>query len=63
MGRYPGPTRVAEVIVYSTVMGFRYTCRDKNGQIVFESPLPLRSRWDVRDVAKKRWPKAEVVFT
>ena len=64
MGRgYPGKTQVAEVFVYSNPRGFFYTCRNREGQIVYESPLPFRSRWDIRKQVKQRWPGAKVVFS
>jgi hypothetical protein len=57
------PAGVVEVFVYSQPLGFSYTGRDKEGQIIYECPRFFRSRWHIREEVKRRWPRAKLVFS
>lgn len=58
----PGKKDVAVVYVYMTSMGFRYTCRNEEGMVIWDSPRAFRSRFDARKAVKSSWPDARVSF-
>ena len=58
----PEKEAVKVVYVYMSPMGFRYTCRDEEGKVIYEGPQGYRSRFDARKAVKKRWPEAKVSF-
>lgn len=58
----PAKKDVAVVYVYNSPMGFRYTCRNEEGKVIWESSLGYRSRFDARKAATKSWPQAKVTF-
>lgn len=58
----PAKDAVKVVYVYATSMGFRYTCRDEDGKVIYEGPQPYRSRYDARKAVKSSWPEAKVSF-
>jgi hypothetical protein len=58
----PAKKDVAVVYIYGAPDGFRYTCRNAEGMVVWDSTRPYRSRFDARKVVKKSWPDARVTF-
>jgi hypothetical protein len=58
----PGKKDVSVVYVYMTSMGFRYTCRNEEGAVIYDSPRAYRSRFDARKVIKSSWPDAKISF-
>lgn len=58
----PAKKDVAVVYVYPTSMGFRYTCRNQEGKVIYEGSRPFRSRFDARKAVKASWPDAKVTF-
>lgn len=56
------PRDVAKAVVYPAHDGFRYTCRNAEGKVVYDSERAFRSRRDARDEVYNRWPKAKVTF-
>ena len=58
----PDKKDVAVVYVYNSPMGFRYTCRDEEGMVIWDSMTTYRSRFDARKAVTKSWPNAKVTF-
>lgn len=58
----PAKKDVVVVYVYNSSMGFRYTCRDADGKVIWDSPTTFRSRFDARKAITKSWPEAKVTF-
>ena len=58
----PGKKDVAVAYVYISSMGFRYTCRNEDGMVIWDSPAAYRSRFDARKAIKRSWPDAKVSF-
>lgn len=56
----PEKEAVRTVYVYAGAYGFRYSCRDESGKVIYESPQAFRSRYDAREQIKKRWPDAKI---
>lgn len=51
---------VKSVLIYSGAYGFRYSCRDADGKVIYEAPHAFRSRYDAREQIKQRWPEAKI---
>ena len=62
VGKRKLPTDVKHAVVYPGWGGFRYTCRDSNNKVVYDSPMPFRSRRDAREQIRTYWPEARVDF-
>lgn len=58
----PAKKDVVQVYIYPSPMGFRYTCRDVEGKVVWDSPMAYRSRFDARKAVTASWPHAKVTF-
>jgi len=58
----PAKKDVAVVYVYNSPMGFRYTCRNEEGMVIWDSQRTYRSRFDARKAVTKSWPNAKVTF-
>ncbi len=58
----PAKKDVTVVYIYGSPMGFRYTCRNEEGMVIWDSPLAYRSRFDARKAVVKSWPYAKVTF-
>ena len=58
----PGKDEVEIAYVYISSMGFRYTCRNEEGMVIYDSPQTFRSRFDARKAIKRSWPDAKVSF-
>jgi hypothetical protein len=58
----PSKAEVAVVYVYNSSMGFRYTCRNEEGKVIWDSMTTYRSRFDARKAITKAWPDAKVTF-
>lgn len=58
----PAKKDVAVVYIYPSSMGFRYTCRDHEGKVIWDSQMAYRSRFDARKAVVKSWPDAKVTF-
>lgn len=56
----PEKEDVKSVLIYTGAYGFRYSCRDADGKVVWEAPHPFRSRYDAREAVKKSWPGAKI---
>lgn len=56
----PKKDAVHTVYVYTGAYGFRYSCRDAEGKVIYEAPRGFRSRFDAREEIKKRWPEAKI---
>lgn len=51
----PKKDEVANAHVYRGAYGFRYSLRDADGKVIYESSYPLRSRFHAREEIKKRF--------
>lgn len=58
----PAKKDVKEVYIYGSSMGFRYTCRNEEGVVVWDSTMAWRSRFDARKAATASWPHAKITF-
>lgn len=58
----PAKKDVVVVYIYPGSGGFRYTCRDAEGMVVWDSQMAYRSRFDARKAVTKSWPHAKVTF-
>lgn len=57
------PKDVTKVDVYRRRDGFRYTCRNAEGRVVYDSQgLPFRGRRDALAEISRFWPLAKVSF-
>ena len=56
----PKKNEVKSVLVYTGAYGFRYSCRDADGKVIWESPHAFRSRYHAREAIKKSWPEATI---
>ena len=56
------PKDVAVVNVWMGFGGFRYTCRNSDGNVVYDSPYAFRGRRAAAEEVKRRWPNARVTF-
>lgn len=56
------PQDVAVVYVYLARDGARYTCRDSNRRVVYDSTRAFRSRRQATDEVRRYWPNAKVTY-
>lgn len=56
----PKKEDVASVLIYTGAYGFRFSCRDADGKVIYEAPHAFRSRFHAREEVKKRWPQAKI---
>lgn len=56
------PKDVTKVDVYRRRDGFRYTCRDAEGRVVYDSQGSFRGRRDALAEIGRFWPTAKVSF-
>lgn len=56
------PKDVVFVSVHLARDGVRYTCRDSNRRVVYDSPRAFRSRRQANDEVKRYWPNAKVSY-
>lgn len=60
--KLPEKDAVAIAYVYPGFLGFRFTCRDHEGKVIYDSPNGYKSRYQARDEIKRLWPQAKVSF-
>lgn len=56
------PAGVVEVFIYRSQIGFRYNGRNEEGRIIYECLRDHRSRFDVQQEARRRWPGVRIVY-
>lgn len=56
------PKEVTRVVIYPGFGGFRYTCRDETGKVVYDSPRSFQNRRKAREQVASYWPDAKVTF-
>lgn len=56
------PDDVAEVVIFPSQMGFRYTGRNAEGRVIYDSPRWFRSRKPLKEEIARRWPEARVSY-
>jgi hypothetical protein len=59
--RYPAD--VIEIFVSRSQIGFRYSGRNQEGRIIYETPRDFRSRFAVQKEARSRWPGVRIVHS
>lgn len=58
----PEADEVKIVYVYPGSYGFRYTVRDHQQKVIYDSPYAFRSRYDARDEIHRYWPRVRISY-